>query len=49
MNRQPLHADAAPTIADTGRSQPRATCTSIPTLGAVLQERIHAINLSRRQ
>ena len=48
MTREPLHA-TRPAIADTRSSRPRATCTSTRTLGAVLQERIHAINLSRRQ
>jgi hypothetical protein len=47
MTREPLHADR-PVIADTQIPAAR-TCTSTSTLGAALQERIHAINLSRRQ
>jgi hypothetical protein len=49
MTREPLHADAARHRRHPQLPAARATCTSTPTLGAALQERIHAINLSRRQ
>jgi hypothetical protein len=48
MTREPLHADAARHRV-SGNSQPYAPVTSIPTPGAMFQERLDATNPARRQ
>jgi hypothetical protein len=48
MTREPLHADAARHHVSSN-SQPYAPVTSIPTPGAMFQERLDATNPARRQ